>query len=66
MRALQLSVNQLSYLSSCDLRIATAGSRGRRSAWDRSGAEFQRESDCNLEPTAELLPVDEELLSEAS
>ena len=43
-----------------------ADSCGRRNAWDCSDAEFQSEDDWNLEPTAELLPVDEEFLSEAS
>ena len=51
---------------SCDLRVAMADSPCRRNAWDCSDAEFQNEDDWNLEPTAELLPVGEEFLSETS
>ena len=43
-----------------------ADSCGRRNAWDCSDAEFQSEDDWNLEPTAEMLPGEEEFLSETS
>ena len=66
MRAAAVWESAFVFSPSCDLRVAMADSCGRRNAWDCSDAEFQSEDDWNLDPGSEMLPVDEEYLSETS